>query len=457
MKPKHCVETLGNAAFRNRGVIMPAVIVGCAVLMPGTIGRMDHAVKHLGWSLICLGLSAIGLSVRAATVGFVSRGTSGRNTKAQKARRLNTTGMYSVVRNPLYLSNLFTLGGVVMLLASWPILLVFLCAFAALYTPILFVEELFLEIQFGLDYADYAGRVPRLLPRLSLWRPPDLPWSWRMVLRREHDTVFGALVAFVVAIHYVALIRTGGVHVEDWALVTLAVAAALWLTVKILKKRTRLLRARVAEGPSEPARSPRPDRGRPAAGLLLTLTRVLVPGGLLISAGVAVGCARAPVHHFGVVRQGMLYRSGQPGADGWRWLREEYGIRTVISLRAVRPDAPWSVQEEQFCRRNRIEHIKVPIGTEGLTEEQLAQILRTVSDPSRQPVLVHCAQGSSRTGVVVAAYRIAAQGWSAEAAIAESEEFKRRMNPGYAAYLKRLAAGHGGLPMARASVEAGMR
>lgn len=146
-----------------------------------------------------------------------------------------------------------------------------------------------------------------------------------------------------------------------------------------------------------------------------------------------------PVHHFGVVETGVLYRSGQPDRLGWRVLRAEYGIRTVIDLRPDLADEPWAVAEREFCRRSGIELVKMPIGPERLTDAQLQRLLDVVTDPTRQPVLVHCEHGSSRTGVVVAAYRIVADGWSFEAAIAESRRYKPQMNRGYAAYLKQLA------------------
>ena len=64
----------------------------------------DHGL-NLAWDAGCLAVSLLGQVVRFFTVGFVPRGTSGRNTRGQVAEILNTTGMYAVVRNPLYLGN----------------------------------------------------------------------------------------------------------------------------------------------------------------------------------------------------------------------------------------------------------------------------------------------------------------------------------------------------------------
>ena len=44
-----------------------------------------------------------------------------------------------------------------------------------------------------------------------------------------------------------------------------------------------------------------------------------------------------PVHHFGTVEKGILYRSGQPDEQGWNDLRKWYGIKTVVDLRQDLP------------------------------------------------------------------------------------------------------------------------
>ena len=145
-----------------------------------------------------------------------------------------------------------------------------------------------------------------------------------------------------------------------------------------------------------------------------------------------------PVHHFGVVKPRVLYRSAQPTAGGWRILKNQYGIRTVVDLRSDEPDKQWSIVQRDFCRANGIKLIRVAIGPDRLTDEEFKVLMGTLTDPNCQPVLVHCELGKLRTGVVVAAYRIVVDGWSRERALAESRQYKSTLNSGYEEYLRQL-------------------
>ena len=53
--------------------------------------------------------------IRIYTVGTTPAGTSGRNRDKQIAEKLNKTGVYSIIRHPLYLGNLLIWLGVAFL------------------------------------------------------------------------------------------------------------------------------------------------------------------------------------------------------------------------------------------------------------------------------------------------------------------------------------------------------
>jgi len=86
--------------------------------------------------------------------------------KALREERLLTTGLYSVVRHPLYASSiLFILPGVALLLRSWLLLPMPALAYVAAraFIP---AEEAELRRRFGEAFERYRSRTNPFLPRL---------------------------------------------------------------------------------------------------------------------------------------------------------------------------------------------------------------------------------------------------------------------------------------------------
>ena len=105
-----------------------------------------------------------------------------------------------------------------------------------------------------------------------------------------------------------------------------------------------------------------------------------------------------------------VMRSGQPDRDGMREL-ERFGVRTVLNLRNHHDD-----EREARGTRLHLEHLPSDAGD--LTYAQILGALRVLHSATA-PVVVHCWHGSDRTGAVIAAWRIAAHGWTAEQALDE--------------------------------------
>lgn len=57
------------------------------------------------------------------------------------------------------------------------------------------------------------------------------------------------------------------------------------------------------------------------------------------------------------------------------------------------------------------------------TQKQVKAVLDFATNPKNSPCYVHCQAGKGRTGVAVAAYRMAVEGWPPEKAIAEAKKF----------------------------------
>lgn len=91
------------------------------------------------------------------TVGYTPKKTSGRNTKkGQVADYLNTKGMYSIVRNPLYLGNFFMGLGIFLFLCIWWVEFIYTLVFMLYYERIIFAEEQFLVKKFKQQYMEWA-------------------------------------------------------------------------------------------------------------------------------------------------------------------------------------------------------------------------------------------------------------------------------------------------------------
>lgn len=78
------------------------------------------------------------------------------------------------------------------------------------------------------------------------------------------------------------------------------------------------------------------------------------------------------------------------------------------------------------------------------TNAQMKQFLDIVTAPKNQPAYVHCEAGKGRTGISVAVYRMAVEGWPLDRAMAEAKTFGVSL-PNQKKYLeqfsKDLAAG----------------
>lgn len=229
-------ETEGNWLFRWRSYVPLALTAVLFAAMQGFhYPWKSHAIDTV-LDFLCLAVSLCGLAIRVATVGFVPNRTSGRNTTGQLADSLNTTGMYSILRHPLYFGNFWIWIGVSLFPRVWWCPVIVALAFLLFYERVMFAEERFLREKFGPMFDAWAARTPALWPKFSLWRPPARRFSLKGVLRRENSTLFAIVAGFFVLEEVGTIIAEGRLTPDPLWAVLFAFGLATYLTLKILKK-----------------------------------------------------------------------------------------------------------------------------------------------------------------------------------------------------------------------------
>lgn len=237
----HSFERDGNWLFKHRGPI-PAVLF---VLAIPAIYFTDYDLHCSAFSFVlnvmAVGSVITGFFIRAYTIGTTPLGTSGRNTAQQVAEELNSTGIYSTVRHPLYLGNYLMWIGLVVYTENIPFVIIVSLLFWIYYERIMFAEERFLERKFGDAYLHWSLSVPAFIPKVSQFKKSNVPFSLKSVLRREYSGVLATVVGFA----YIELM----IHVfqyHEWkishsSLCILAGSIVLTIILRSLKHYTSLL------------------------------------------------------------------------------------------------------------------------------------------------------------------------------------------------------------------------
>jgi protein-S-isoprenylcysteine O-methyltransferase Ste14 len=241
MSLRNAFEKSGSWLFRYRS-FLPLL---CLPLFVGGLVKYQylltsHRVNEC-WQALCLLVSLAGLAVRILTIGQAPAGTSGRNTKQQIAFSLSTTGMYSVVRHPLYLGNYLIMLGFTLVFHIWWLVFLVSCIYALYYERIMMAEEAFLRDRFGERFEEWAAVTPAFIPRIHGWKAADLSFCWRTVLQREYNAFFLILAVFFLLDLIGDSVVEKRLKVDTYWFLLFLGGFAIFATLRFLKKRTQLL------------------------------------------------------------------------------------------------------------------------------------------------------------------------------------------------------------------------
>ena len=164
--------------------------------------------------------------------------------------------------------------------------------------------------------------------------------------------------------------------------------------------------------------------GRWVAAAILAVTLSSQAGPAQTESQAASNSAHSPakrlalegVGNFGEVTP-TLYRGGQPKPVGYEGLAK-MGVNIVVDVRLSGRD-----KERKEVEKDGMQYVAIPWHCMLPKDDTFARFLALLRDNPGKKVFVHCRYGDDRTGMMIAAYRMSVEGWSAEEARKEMEQF----------------------------------
>ncbi len=138
------------------------------------------------------------------------------------------------------------------------------------------------------------------------------------------------------------------------------------------------------------------------------------------------------VKNFHVVKEDVLYTSGQPRGMDYTRLLYKYHIGTIVNIRtaAEHRERNWYNEEMTWVKNNGVRYFELPIDRSIDRADYFPdratwkQFLDIMQDKNNLPVLLHGSSGRKRVSMLAAVWLIKAQGLNTNQAIKLVEQIK---------------------------------
>ncbi len=166
-------------------------------------------------------------------------------------------------------------------------------------------------------------------------------------------------------------------------------------------------------------RGQRAGPGRRVALGVLTWLAILVGGDGPVAAGERHRETARKISAEGVPNMAevtpRLYRGGQPSERGLETLAK-MGIGIVVDGRG---ESAARKREGERVKKLGMQYVEMPWHCPFPKDRVFARFLTLIRENPDKKIFVHCRLGDDRAGMMIAAYRMAEQGWTAEEAMKE--------------------------------------
>ena len=233
MALKEELKEQGDWLFKHRSFLPIIIIIIGTISLLYTRSFDPSSFPSHPYSITCLIISLIGLAIRAHVIGYSADKTSGRNTKeGQVADELNTTGLYSLTRNPLYLGNFLIWIGITLFISDIELVAVVVLLFWLYYERIIFAEEQFLKKKFTSLYTVWALRTPVFLPKFKNYIHPELRFDVQKVIEQEKNGLLAIFLLFTL-LDNINYLLNSNYEIKEYLVVGCIISIFLYAFIKI--------------------------------------------------------------------------------------------------------------------------------------------------------------------------------------------------------------------------------
>lgn len=231
---------IGNFFFKYRNLLFIILYLLLFIPSPKLFSEEMFGEKYYLFPIV-LGLiiTVSGQLIRGVTIGLAYIIRGGKDKKVY-AEGLVTEGIFSHVRNPLYVGNILMLLGVGILANSLIYTFVIMPLFLFIYQAIVLAEENFLRGKFGQAFDDYTQKVHRWIPNLSGIGKTlsSMEFKWKRWLTKEYNTQFVWLcgIALILFFNYPQLTNGDENLRNTLAIASVLVFACYYFFVRYMKK-----------------------------------------------------------------------------------------------------------------------------------------------------------------------------------------------------------------------------
>ncbi len=182
---------IGEFLFRYRGIIPIPFIILILIFGSKPISLNFNYLPH-----IAIIISIIGEIIRFTVAGYAKGETSGRGSNIA-ADFITDYGLYSIVRNPLYIGNFLIFLGFVMYSGNILFTVLGSILFFIYYHYIVLAEENFLKTKFNDKFDTFVNQTGRFFPKHLKYTSPPYKFNFKAAVFREKDTIFIWIISFL--------------------------------------------------------------------------------------------------------------------------------------------------------------------------------------------------------------------------------------------------------------------